>query len=166
MVKLTSDAICSWLFFFWRLLITDSISLLVFDLFRFSISISISLGFLFFLFPDSVLVGCTFLRVFPFLLSCPVCWHIVFLGLILDTFGSWLKKKKNNNRTTNSDYNPFHICVAGFRCENSLVLNTIIQLLSHWLVQKMIDNKKIKKIWHLWRLEKTFLDSWCTIVIP
>ena len=50
-----------------RFLITDSISLLV--------VIVVSSKFLFL--HDLVLVGCMFLEMFPFLIGCEICWHIV-----------------------------------------------------------------------------------------
>ena len=45
--------------------IIDSVFLVVIGLFDFL------------LLPDLVLVDCMFLRIFPFLLGCPICWHIV-----------------------------------------------------------------------------------------
>ena len=51
--------------FFGSFKITFSISVLLIDLVIFSISFS------------SVLVGCTFVRVCPFLLGCPFYWHTV-----------------------------------------------------------------------------------------
>lgn len=33
---------------------------------------------------DSVLVGSTLVGIHPFLLSCPVCWYILFMGLSYD----------------------------------------------------------------------------------
>ena len=53
------------LFFVERFLITDSISLLIIGLFRYTV--------------DSVLVGCLFLGVYPFLLGCLICWHTFFI---------------------------------------------------------------------------------------
>ena len=55
------------LLFVGRFLITVSISVLVMGLLRFSISGSIG----------SILESCTFLRIFPFLPSCPFYLHIV-----------------------------------------------------------------------------------------
>lgn len=52
-------------FFFGRFLITNSISLLVIFLFRYSI------------FHDSVFLGCLFLGIYLFLLGCPVCYYII-----------------------------------------------------------------------------------------
>ena len=53
------------LLFAGRFLIAVSISMLVMGLLRFSIS------------PGSVLESCSFLRIFPFLPSCPFYMHIV-----------------------------------------------------------------------------------------
>ena len=33
--------------------------------------------------PDLVLASCMFLENFPFLLDCPVCWHITVLSILL-----------------------------------------------------------------------------------
>ena len=61
---ITSRAIGSWIFLCWKVLITNLISLLIIHLFRFSI------------FHDSVL-GCEFPIINPFLLSCPICQHVI-----------------------------------------------------------------------------------------
>ena len=57
-----------------RFLITDSIFLLVTGLFRFSVL------------HDSVLVGCMFLGIYPFLLNCPIYWHIIVHSSLLWSF--------------------------------------------------------------------------------
>ena len=75
LVEFTSEAIWSpGLLFDGRFLITDSISLLVINLFRFS-------------FPhDSVLDNCMFLQIHPFLLGCPICRCIIVYSSLLWSF--------------------------------------------------------------------------------
>lgn len=53
-----------------KFLITDSISLLVISLFRFSITSWLSLDSLYCLW------------IYPFLLGCPICWHIIAYGIL------------------------------------------------------------------------------------
>ena len=54
-----------------KFLITASISSMICGLFRFSIS------------SDPVLVGCMFLGIYPFLLCCPICWHVTVHSILL-----------------------------------------------------------------------------------
>ena len=66
-VKLTSEVIWSWTFVYWK--VTDSVSLLVISLFRFSVH-------------DSVLVGCMFQEIYlllPGYLICYICVHVASL---------------------------------------------------------------------------------------
>ena len=51
------------------LIITDSISLLIIGLFRFSV------------FPDSFWIGFKFLGIYPFLIDCSICQHTIVIAV-------------------------------------------------------------------------------------
>lgn len=71
-MKLSSPGLVCWEFF-----LTNSISLLVMDLFRLFIS---SL--------DSVLEDCMFLVIYAYLLGCPIRWHVTVNSILLWLFVS------------------------------------------------------------------------------
>ena len=70
MIEFTSEAIWSWAFVCWE--VFD-------DLFNFLTSIcSVH---------DWVLGDCMFLGIYSFPLGCPICWHIIVHGSLLQSFG-------------------------------------------------------------------------------
>lgn len=72
MVRFACEAICSWPFVYWEFLFLFFKSQFQFQYLWFVCS--------YFLFlPGSVWGYCTFLRICPFLLGCPFCWHLVIL---------------------------------------------------------------------------------------
>ena len=74
MVKFTSESIWCWAFLHCEIFDYWFKLLLVIGIFRFSISSWLSVRKL------------AFLRIFPFLLGCPVCWCIVFPSFFLSFF--------------------------------------------------------------------------------
>ena len=63
LIEFTSETSGPDIFFVGTVLVADSVSLIVIGLLRFL--------------HDLVVVGCMLVRMYPFLLGCPIYWHVI-----------------------------------------------------------------------------------------